>query len=98
MKRKKKKYIRIRTEDAKIACRDLNVLVVSFDRLGSAFYDDLQGLAIEKDRFLREVHAFRMLARMRSVLCKAYESGMTKVEIQHWYDWLEKAKKWEPKV
>ena len=98
MKTKKKKFIRIRAKDAKSICKNLATLVVSFDRLGSAHYDDLHGLAMETAKFLRDVHAFKMLSRMRRVLCDAYESGMTEAELQRWYGWLEKAETWKPKT
>src|SRR5882672_7600858 len=78
---KTRRHIPIPAKDVRRLLRDINLLVVSFDRLGSAFHDDPQRLAIETDKFLSEVNAFKMLARMRRVLTDAYESGLTKKEI-----------------
>jgi hypothetical protein len=90
-------YIRLRRRDVETLIRDLNLLVVSSDRLGSTFYDDPARLAIETDKFLEDVLAFKRLTKGRRILCKAYESQLGRTEMERFEERLEKVKVWGEK-
>jgi hypothetical protein len=93
----KEQYIRLRRREVQGLIRDLNLLVVSLDRLGSTFFDDPTRLAFEKDKFLKEVFAFKMLAKARSVLWVAYESQLGRAEMERFEERLENVKVWGEK-
>lgn len=94
---KRTKNIQLSVHDVRILIRDLNVLVVSFDRLGSTFHDNPERHAVEMDKFLSDIFAFRMLAKARGVLCEAYESQLGRAEMLRLEDRLEKMKVWGEK-
>jgi hypothetical protein len=94
MKPKQANYIRLKASDVRRCLRDLEILVVSYDRLGSAFHDDPDKLAIEADAFLSEVDGVRTLARMRGILSEAYESQRGRTEMMRLERRLEKMKVW----
>lgn len=93
----KERKIQLRRSDVSRLISDLNLLVVSLDRLGSAFYDDPNRHAMEMDKFLRQVFAFRILAKARGLLCKSYESQLGRAEMQRLEERLEKVKVWGEK-
>jgi hypothetical protein len=93
----KQQNIRLRRRDVEKVLRDLNVLVVSFDRLGSAFCDNPARHAVEMDKFLRDVFAFKILAKARTILCVAYESQLGRAEMERFEERLEKLKVWGEK-
>ena len=91
---KQKKKIQLAENDVVAVLRDLEVLVVSFDRIGSEFSDDPQRHAIETDKFLFETFAFKKLARMRRILSDAYDAQRSKAAVRRLEERLEKTKVW----
>jgi hypothetical protein len=90
-----KKQIQLSADHVRTFLRDLEVLVVSLDRLGSAFHDKPERLAIETDKFFSAVHAFKRLARMRRVLSEAYDSQSSMAEIARLEKNLERIRLWK---
>ena len=95
MKPKQANYIRLKASDVRRCLRDLEILVVSYDRLGSAFHDDPDKLAIESDRFFSRIDGFKKLALIRTVLSKAYNSQSTKAEVKRLDEFLEAVEIWK---
>lgn len=91
-----RKRILLNRRDVETLIRDLNLLVVSLDRLGSTF-DDPGRHALEVDKFLHDVFAFRMLTKGRRVLCQAYESQLGNAAMRRFEERLEKVKIWGEK-
>jgi hypothetical protein len=89
--------IKLRRQDVYKLIRDLNVLVVSLDRIGSAFFDDPTQQACATDKFLRDVLAFKLLAKARRMLCEAYESQLGGTEMERLEERLDKVKVWGEK-
>lgn len=86
--------IKLRPRDVEALLLDLEQLVVSFDRLGSEFHEDPERLAIETDKFLSDINAFKKLARMRQVLIEAYDAQSTTNDISNLEKRLGKARIW----
>lgn len=90
----KRKFVRLPLNDVRRLLQDLECLVVSLDRLGSAFYDDPEKLALESESFLQKVRAFRKLARMRDALWVACDAQLTKTDIDRIEKSLENVTIW----
>jgi len=93
----KEQNIQLSRRDVERLIRHLNILVVSFDRLGSTFHNDPKRHALETDKFLHQVFAFKILAKARSLLCEAYELQLGREEMERLEDRLEKVKVWGEK-
>jgi hypothetical protein len=89
--------VHVRAADVRKIIKDLSLLVVSFDHLGSAYYDRPEQRALQTDKFLMDVKAFKILARIRAVLSKAYNSQSTKEAITELEEEAEKLPYWEEK-
>ena len=94
---KKRSYIKLSDADVRRFLKGLEILVVSFDRLGSTFRDDPVRLAIETDRFLSEANAFKILSTMRKTLWEACDSQKTKAQVNQLEKSLEKVNIWRQK-
>ena len=90
-------YVSLSRRDTEALVKDLNLLVVSFDRLGSAFYDDPKQHAIEMSKFLQGVRAFKRLAKGRRVLLDAYKSQLGIAASERFVARLQKIKVWGEK-
>ena len=62
------------------AHRQLDVVVVSLDRLGSAYHDDPERLRDATDAFIRTWHVFQRLAFARRLLSEALDQGLSEEE------------------
>ena len=90
----KRKTVQLAVEDVQALLHVLNLLVVSFDRLGSEFHDKPKRLAMEIDKFLTDIFAFKKLTRMRRILTDAYESQHKKSSVRQLERKLERIKYW----
>lgn len=93
----RKKFIKIPVSDVEKLIKDLGVLVVSLDHLGSTYHDDPKQLAIETAKFLREFKAFRILAGARRILDEAYDSQSSKSDVSRLEEEAENLRYWKPK-
>jgi hypothetical protein len=77
---KPKKMIELPMDTVASMIKDLSVIVVSLDRIGSAFGNDQKKRAIELDGFIG-VEVFKKLAETRGILSDAYYSQSTKSDV-----------------
>lgn len=78
---KSHKTIKLAASDVKRLIKDLGLLVVSMDRIGSTYYDDPERQAAEMDKYFSNVKAFKLLSRARATLSKAYRSQSVKADV-----------------
>lgn len=76
----KTKKITLRAADVKTIIKDLSVVVVSMDHIGSTYYNAPRECAMELGKFL-DPRVFRRLARARGILSKAFNSQCEKSEV-----------------
>jgi hypothetical protein len=91
---RKEKQIQLSANSVKVLLRDLDLLVVSLDRIGSTFSQDRLKLAVELEKFFSDFNAFKRLARMRKVLCEAYDAQSQKADIERLEAQLDRQKVW----
>jgi hypothetical protein len=97
MTAKSKKIIKLAASDVRKMIKELSLLVVSMDRIGSTDFDDQQQGDTEMRKYFQGVKAFRMLARMRAILSMAYDSQSTKAEVLNLEESCEKGPYWTRK-
>lgn len=73
--------VKLSAENVEIIIKELSLIVVSLDRIGSNYHDDPERHARETGKFLSKINAFKRLARARAILAKAYSSQSTEREV-----------------
>lgn len=91
-----KKTISLPALEVKEMIKDLSVIVVSLDRIGSAYYDNPRKRAVELSGFL-DVDKFKRLARIRGILSEAYDSQSTKADVMRLEEEAENLPYWQSK-
>ena len=77
---KSRKFIKLPAADVGKMIKDLSLLIVSMDRIGSTYNDDPKQHAVEMDKDFSNVKAFKLLARTRGILSEAYDAQSTKAD------------------
>jgi hypothetical protein len=76
------------------ACRQLEIFRLSFDRLGSAYHDDPEGLRDATEAFITDWQIFHRLAHASSLLFEALEQGLSDEEREDLYFLFEMVPNW----
>lgn len=74
--------------------KDLSIVVVSLDQIGSTFYDDPKQRAVELEKFFCPM-IFKRLARTRGTLSEAFNSQSTKSDVSRLEDEAESLPYWK---
>jgi len=77
--------------------KNLSLLVVSIDRIGSTDFDDPKQGAVEMRKYFQKVNAFRILAGARRILSEAYDSQSKRADVYGLEQAGEKLPYWELK-
>ena len=77
---KSERTIKLSATDVETIIKDLSLLVVSLDRMGSTYYKNRNQRAIALDEFM-DANLFKLLARDRGILDEAYDSQSSKADI-----------------
>lgn len=79
--KKNRRTISLAASDVEKMIKDLNLLVVSMDRIGSTDFSNASQGDTEMGRYFQEIKAFRILAGARRILSEAYDSQSSKKEV-----------------
>jgi hypothetical protein len=95
---KSKRTIKLSASGVESMIKDLSLIVVSMDHMGSTYYNRPRQLELEKIKYFRKIKAWNLLSQMRGVLSEAYDSQSTKAEELSLEDEAEKLPywKWKP--
>ena len=92
---KAKKTIILAAKDVAKIIKDLSLLIVSADHLGTAYYNQPDQLAAETEKYFQKMNAFKLLAEIRGVLSEAYESQSSKADVERLENEAEKLPYWK---
>jgi len=92
---KSKRTIKLPASDVESMIKDLSLLVVSMDCMGSTYCNRPRQLALEENKYFRKIKAFKRLAKIRGVLCEAYQSQSTRAADLHLDEEAEKLPYWK---
>jgi len=93
---KSRRVIELSASDVEELIRDLSLLIVSMDRIGSTYCDDPKRRAVEMHKYFSKIKAFKLLARSRAVLSVAYDSQSAKADVLRLEESAEKMPYWHP--
>jgi hypothetical protein len=91
------RIIKLSAIDVENIINDLSLLIVSLDRMGSEYHDKPRLLALETDKFMRKVNAFKLLAQARGVLTEAFNKQTSAGEVARSENDTEALPYWVPK-
>ena len=94
---KSRRTIELAATDVEKIINDLSLLVVSMDRIGSSYPDKPRKHALEMDKFLLEVKAFKVLAKARGILTEAYDAQSSEAEVARAEEEAESLPYWQYK-
>jgi hypothetical protein len=77
----KSKKIKLSQTAVEKMIKDLSLLVVSSDRIGSTDFDDPKQGDVEMQKYFRKINVFKILAGIRGTLSEAYNSQSTKADV-----------------
>jgi hypothetical protein len=93
---KRKKTISLPATKVAEMIKDLSVVVVSLDRIGSSFYDDPKQREVELAKFF-DSKVFKRLSGTRGTLSEAFNSQSAKSDITRLEDEAESLPYWQHK-
>ena|ERR1700733_5973910 len=72
MKTKSEKQIKLDASDVRSMIKDLSLIVVSLDRIGSTYYNKPKKRMVEKEKYFNKIFIFKLVSRARGILSTAY--------------------------
>jgi hypothetical protein len=90
-----RKVVQMSSSEVEKVIKDLSLIVVSMDQIGS-HYDDSERQAMEMYQYFSKIKAFELLARARALLSKAYQSQSTKAEMFRLEESADEMPYWKP--
>lgn len=88
--------VELSVSDVEQAIRDLSLLVVSLDRIGSAYHDDPVQRVAAAGKYFEEIKAFKILAGIRGRLDEAYGNQRPKDDVTRLEESAENLPYWKP--
>ncbi len=95
---KSRRTIALAATDVEKIINDLSLIVVSMDRIGSSYHDEPRKHALEIDKFLLDVKAFKLLAKARGILTEAYNAQSSRAEVARSEEEAESLPYWQYKL
>ena len=93
----RKKTIELKRREAESMISDLNLIVVSLDRIGSTYRRQPRQLNAETTRFLKSIKLFKRLTQMRRILSEAYNAQTSETAVLRMEEKAEKLGYWKEK-
>ena len=93
---KSKITIKLAATDVEQMIKDLSLLVVSMDHIGSTDFTDPKQGGVEMRKYFQGVKAFKILAGIRGMLSEAYDSQSTKADVARLEEEAERLPYWKP--
>ena len=91
---KSEKTIKLSATGVENIIKDLSLIIVSMDHIGSKYHDNPKQYAAETNKFLIDVKAFKTLAKIRGILSEAHESQSTKEDVSRLEEEAEQLPYW----
>jgi len=88
--------IEVTAKDVETIIKDLSLVVVSMDRIGAAYHDNLDKRTVEAYRFMSNSEAFKRLAQARAILSEAYNLQSDEGEVEKLEDDADNMPYWRP--